>query len=41
MVAEKGLEPLKPASLVQYLCQFGYSAIMVLATGFEPVLYGF
>ena len=21
--------------------QFGYSAIMVLATGFEPVLYGF
>ena len=25
MVSEAGVEPAKPASLVQYLCQFGYS----------------
>ena len=25
MVSEAGVEPAKPASLVQYLCQFGYT----------------
>ena len=28
MVSEAGLEPAKPASLVQYLCQFGYTDIL-------------
>ena len=27
LVSEAGLEPAKPASLAQYLCQFGYTDI--------------
>ena len=39
MVSEAGVEPAKPASLVQYLCQFGYTDKLVDVTGFEPATF--
>ena len=36
LVVPMGVEPTKPASLVQYLCQFGYETILVPAEGNAP-----
>ena len=38
-MSEAGLEPAKPASLAQYLCQFGYTDMLVTLGGFEPCEY--
>ena len=36
LVSEAGFEPAKPASLAQYLCQFGYTDKLVGVEGVEP-----
>ena len=38
-MSEAGVEPAKPAFLAQYLCQFGYTDILVTLGGFEPCEY--
>ena len=39
LVSEAGVEPAKPAFLAQYLCQFGYTDILVTLGGFEPAVF--
>ena len=47
LVSEAGVEPAKPASLAQYLCQFGYTDkysgtfSLVSRAGIEPAVYAF
>ena len=38
-MSEAGVEPAKPAFLAQYLCQFGYTDILVTLGGFEPAVF--